>query len=513
MPTTLTADLLTQLASWAKKVNKELGASGIYVFGSLIYRNGAQFNSSSDIDVIVVVPPGLSSARERVAWLDRLVQSKKELEARLVAKLQRTDFDSSICSVNTPTILEVTADIHKDGAQGFYANNQFRDLIAGTERRGLPDAGTRRIGERLVVECLRFAQKKRNAYLGVSASGKESLSSYDSNEPAPKDIMRHGAMAQQLDENAEADPGAEYDVQVGLDFLFHQLYQKRRDGDEFVTLYRNLSIRRGARGEVRPLSSKDQLFLAEMIFDAGAAHLVAEQRKRESEQSSPNIVHSTVCFWERFAQAFPGVRGIEWFDEPGAIRERLGILLAPPLVYGSSTPIWWWRGGRNLQITKFAVDGDHYLMDGDELKIVRVAAVNPGPYKHCFVYVEVDALSPIGLYEHTAERIAEVKAGNDVFSFYSEEYAIVDGKHLITRAQYDDGGAVIEGRLQDTRGRAKLRCRYVTPYNFIIAAGGAPIGQASYDQRLEEILDQMLNGQELLPQLSEETMLLRAGRF
>ena len=41
----------------------------------------------------------------------------------------------------------------------------------------------------------------------------------------------------------------------------------------------------------------------------------------------------SVAFSKRFAQAFPGVRGTQWFDDPETVAARLGILLAQPLLF------------------------------------------------------------------------------------------------------------------------------------------------------------------------------------
>ena len=40
----------------AKAVHAELGPQAIYLFGSLVYRDGAQFNDRSDVDLVVVMP-------------------------------------------------------------------------------------------------------------------------------------------------------------------------------------------------------------------------------------------------------------------------------------------------------------------------------------------------------------------------------------------------------------------------------------------------------------------------
>jgi hypothetical protein len=89
----------------------------------------------------------------------------------------------------------VCADVHKDGASGFFTENQFCDRLNGGERRGLPGAGTKQISDRLVIGCIRFAQKKRNVFLGISLIGKMALNPYDDDDPMPKDVMRCAAMA------------------------------------------------------------------------------------------------------------------------------------------------------------------------------------------------------------------------------------------------------------------------------------------------------------------------------
>jgi hypothetical protein len=79
---------------------------------------------------------------------------------------------------------------------------------------------------------------------------------------------------------------------------------------------------------------------------------------------------------------------------------------------------------------------------------------------------------------------------------------------LVDRAQFDDGAAVINGRLENIRGRSELRERYVTPYNFVVAPQGSPINNSKFDKRLGEILDSMLKGADLLKELLDEIVRL-----
>src|SRR6185295_890014 len=170
------------------------------------------------------------------------------------------------------TTLELAANIHKSGSPGFFTENQFRDLLAKTESRGIPTAGSKNIDERLVTECFRFVQQKRNLYLGVAADGSIALPPFSDDEPLPKDLARHAAMVRQLTDPVDMT-GAEIDIQRGLDFVTYTLYELHRHQSQFTELHDKLSVRRGARGKMPELSSDDQMLLCEVIFSIAAKHL------------------------------------------------------------------------------------------------------------------------------------------------------------------------------------------------------------------------------------------------
>ena len=122
-------------------------------------------------------------------------------------------------------------------------------------------------------------------------------------------------------------------------------------------------------------------------------------------------------------------------------------------------------------------------------------------------------MKPTGLYPKTAERIAEVKAGkSDPFPYYWEEYGLVDGQHLVTRSELDDGAATIGGALQDIRGRNEVRSRYLTPFNFVIAPQGNPIDNPAMDEIVEQAMNAMLKGKDCLPELMEIVRRAPLGR-
>ena len=207
-------------------------------------------------------------------------------------------------------------------------------------------------------------------------------------------------------------------------------------------------------------------------------------------------------FNKRFAQSFPGLRGVQWFCDADIIAERLQILLRQPLIYKEGHLVWWWRGPANMQIKRFErIDGRHFLMDVEELNISRIAAVNIRDiYYRKYIYVETNADESTGLYpvneENAMQRIE--KTGYDY-----EEYGLVDGTIPVTRPEYDDGAAMIDRRPVDIAGRVELRSRYTTPYNFFIAPNQSPINNSKFDYEIESLLNRILHEKHEFDQLNE----------
>ena len=226
--------------------------------------------------------------------------------------------------------------------------------------------------------------------------------------------------------------------------------------------------------------------------------------KEEHKLEEPSLnVDSTVFFADRFSSAFPGVRGIQWFTTQSDIKMRLEKLLEEPLYFNNASPIWWWRDG-NLHIHSFkSTDDGLYLMNCDEFKISKIAAVNEGYYYQKFVYVETEKMDPTGLYPDIEDRTAYWVEQN---GYCHEEYGLYKGETKVNRAEYDDNAAMIDGKLVEFDGDIDLRVRYITPYNFVIAANGSPINNNDFDQKLVKLLNAMLKDAESITFLSKEVL-------
>ncbi|MDA8328728.1 MAG: toll/interleukin-1 receptor domain-containing protein [Betaproteobacteria bacterium] len=227
------------------------------------------------------------------------------------------------------------------------------------------------------------------------------------------------------------------------------------------------------------------------------------QTTEEEQLPSISGQSSLVFFSNRFAQAFPGVRGIQWFRDPTEAVKRLALFFKEPFYFRDSLPIWWWRTG-DMHIDNFAVlSPNTVLIDYQELVIEEIAAVNAGEYYQTFIYIKTRPSQPTGLYDHSSidKEIA-------YWGYAREEFAVLNGRP-IRRAEYDDGAAVIDGQVVSLNGEAELRVRYVTPYNLILAPHCSPINNNQFDQIRVKLLNEILQGTSNLDSLVDIVLKLR----
>ena len=225
--------------------------------------------------------------------------------------------------------------------------------------------------------------------------------------------------------------------------------------------------------------------------------------KREKKEKSTELAsateYSTSFFNQRMASAFPGIRDIAWFDNPIIALDRLEILLKEPLMFklGSkqfeSDPIWWFRGGSALNIEKFKRIGRKKgLMNIAQLKIKRIAAYRGDSYCKDFVYVELEGEKQTGLYNYSKQ---DIERQIEFFGYSWEEYGLIRNKigwtTPIRREEYEDGATIKGGKVREAL-KAELRVRYLSKYNFIIAAKGSPYNSRRFERESKLYLNAIL---------------------
>lgn len=232
---------------------------------------------------------------------------------------------------------------------------------------------------------------------------------------------------------------------------------------------------------------------------------------------------STVFFARRMAEAFPGVRGVREFSDRKEINKHLSILLQAPLKFeqgldkADADPVWFFRAGAAEDILSFLRIGNNkVLMNTEELLIKRIVVYrDSGRYYGQYVYVEVEADKPCGCYSHNEDTM---KYMVDTGGYYDEEFAVFKPswylpERKITRQEYDDGSAMVNGKPMRLHGRAELRLRYLTPYNFILAAKFSPFNCHEFDRTSGEYFKGMLKGSISVKQFDEYMMSFQKRNF
>lgn len=262
-----------------------------------------------------------------------------------------------------------------------------------------------------------------------------------------------------------------------------------------------------------------RMYIDLTVFDKGykelLSNILGENQKEtfeEKEELEETIKSSdidnfnapTSFFDYRFGKAFPGVRGLKEFNDSEECIERLEILLQQPLnknKMNMSDPIWWLRGSSNNEIPSFErLDKTRILIDDKQLDVKKVIVYASPTYYKKFVYVETKPEEATGLYEKPSKE--QIDYWVEHIGSYFEEYAVYKDK-LIKRTEYDDGAAIIDGKVVDLENRAKIRTRYLTPYNFLICAKWNPLNETKYDSKVEKILYGILKGTHTIKDLTD----------
>ena len=214
---------------------------------------------------------------------------------------------------------------------------------------------------------------------------------------------------------------------------------------------------------------------------------------------------STVFFSRRIAGAFPGMRDVKEITGWYSIYRGLNRLLAEPIQFKRSVndavtdPIWMFERGSAIDIDRFKwLGGRKYLIGGDEVKIKRIIVFNShARYYGQYVYVETEAMKQTGLYPLLTKVELEQRS-QAMGGYWAEEYGLYYMLGIIpikvTRQEYDDGHATICGKVCKLNHKhLELRSRYVTPFNFIMAAKGSSFNCQDFERTSEEMLNAMLN--------------------
>ena len=156
-------------------------------------------------------------------------------------------------------------------------------------------------------------------------------------------------------------------------------------------------------------------------------------------------------------------------------------------------------------------------MNCDELEIERIATYHSQDYWKDFVYIEAKPEQPVGVYKYEDNVDFDAKRTNLGLEYCYEKYAVFRDEAgvewPITRQEYDDGAAVIDGKVIDLDDKAELRTRYLTRYNFVICGKCHPFNSGKGDKLTKKYLDGILSGEMSLKDFIRATETLHKNEY
>jgi len=232
-----------------------------------------------------------------------------------------------------------------------------------------------------------------------------------------------------------------------------------------------------------------------------------DEKNGEDAERMMGPQRSIVFFYERFCDAFPGIRGYQRIDGREAV-DRLAVLLQDPLTFGGYEPLWQLWDSGSMPIGRFQDRGGQMvLIDRYRYELEYIAAYRSQAYWRSFVTIRWKADVATGLYPDIDEYAQRKAAASD---YCPEEYAVWNGR-LIMREQYDDG-AVFEGGKSIPTDGARLEVRQLTPGFAFICAQLSALHCPNADRRRDAAVEALMHGQISPEDFSAMAEKLRAHR-
>ena len=139
--------------------------------------------------------------------------------------------------------------------------------------------------------------------------------------------------------------------------------------------------------------------------------------------------------------------------------------------------LWRNNGTGNSQIRNIKIFNDFWVIDHYELNISKIWIYRDVTIDYNFIVIKSEPMPSFGIYNEKLYRY--------------EEAAYYKGKY-ITRGEYDDGVAEIEGQITDIRTEAELRVRSLEKTYWFLASQFNAVLLSSADDSISEIINNVL---------------------
>jgi len=253
-------DLFNQICEKLSDYQDNQIYQNTYLFGSLIHKDGVQFDKKlSDIDLISEFDPK-STYWERWEDVKQTEAPSSHLNLHLLQVLKRIDASNPIVSIVSVSNLELEHGIHKDKAPQFFSQNLFLNVKNGKTSSIGNDYQQKSPELEGAADAIRETQRFRNKFLSIAPSGIRFVEPYNGPDVLPKSLLRCAAQVRFVREKVSF-PEKRFDVNEGLIYVLQLLVARRKENRYVDDLLQRVSIRMGGRGETGALEPVDQLLL------------------------------------------------------------------------------------------------------------------------------------------------------------------------------------------------------------------------------------------------------------
>lgn len=296
---TETAILLDEIreviSDWIESNNAGEVFDGVFIFGSLIHRDGRHFvpqgSMASDVDLVLTIRDELPNAIARARALMAIRAAVQALEQSTATVLKRAT-PEEIFSLLPLTSYEIHQCIHKGHDPKLFTSNLFLNVSTGEQVNGglanYVDYDYHY--ENLeAFSAIRLCQSYRNKYLRCNMIGEFAQSGFNGETIFPKEIMR-GAALLGFYESDRTDESRRTDLEAGQSYLVDLLRGMAKQEPEIDVLIDKIAGRGFARGNSEELDAGDMLILHEIMFDKARSLVVPSIRDSIREVIASDII-------------------------------------------------------------------------------------------------------------------------------------------------------------------------------------------------------------------------------
>lgn len=236
----------------------------------------------------------------------------------------------------------------------------------------------------------------------------------------------------------------------------------------------------------RPQSIEDVRVMLGQKINEFKGH---EKRQREIKFVTNNLEE----FDEVLLFCFPGKRGLIEIEE----KEKIEKVLKQLNTIVNKIALWWNQGTANSDIKKFErINDDTWLMDHTEIQIEKLWVLkNNYSIDHQFILIKTKAMPTFEIYEK-----------NDALRWEEAAWFL---DRYISREEYDDGFADIDGISVPIEGKAHLRVRNLRAEYYFIASSSNPVQLPFNDSIVTEVYEKLIEVNELEKEDIEKLTKLR----